>query len=230
MNQFKEMYNLNKEDILIIKEFITMYEEIEQKYKEYCILCDSIRKNIIYQNNKEENLSLEENCRQIENKLLEIKTNTNDEYRKHLLQKQIENLKSQVEQIKIYVPIEKIYSEMYYGNIQNYFTQEQEEEKATIKYNIKDELQEKDYYYNKRSTITQIYIRLKYLNDYYEKRSRDEKIQMDTEFLKNNLKFYNLFKSAVIKYTKENKEIIENIINNIQNKDNIKEEHIQRIK
>lgn len=221
---------INKEDLEVIKNFIDIYEKVEQKYKEYCIICESIRKNIIYQNNKKENISLLENCKEI-NKILEQQIiQSKDEYRKKLVEQQRKNLNNQIEQMEKYMVIEKIYNEMYYGNLEEYFHQKHEEEKATIKYNIKDELQEKDYYYNKKSTITQIYIRLKYLYNFNEDVNNKEKIITDFEFLKNNLKFYEIFKPALRKFINNNKQNIEKIIENIENQTNQEQEYIRRIK
>jgi len=221
---------MNKENLQIIKDFIDIYEKVEQKYKEYCILCESIRKNIIYQKNKKENISLIENCKNIDTILTKQIIQSKDKYRKKLLEQQKENLNIQIEEIKKYLIIEKIYNEMYYGNLSKYFQEEPEEEKETVKYNIKDELQEKDYYYNKKSTITQIYIRLKYLYNFNKKEDNKENTITDFEFLKNNLKFYQIFKPALIKFISNNKQNVEGIIENIENQSNKEQENIRRIK
>ena len=127
--------------------------------------------------------------------------------------------------------IEKVYNKMYYGNIQKYFEEEKEEEKETIEYNIKDKLQEKDYYYNKKSTTTQIYIRLKYLysfnEDYYNNKNN---IVTDFEFLKNNLKFYQIFKPAIKKFIIHNKQKICRIIEKVESGEKVTKQNIQRIK
>ena len=97
--------------------------------------------------------------------------------------------------------------------------------KALIVYNPKDELQEKEYYYNPKSTIRQIYIRLKYIYDFYIEYYVNKKdIPIDFEFSNNNLKFYRIFKNAIKKYMNENKNIIEQTINSltvIEEKENI---------
>ncbi len=229
MEKYKEMYNLNTEDLKNIKDFITLYEEVEKKYREYYIKCDSIRKNVIYQNYKQDNLTIEENCKNIKKMLDEEINKIQDEYRKNLLKEQQRKIIEQYNEIKEYGIIEKIYNDMYYGNIQKYFKIEPEEEKETVIYKIKDKLQEKDYYFNKKSTITQIYIRLKYLYDFHNEYYINKKeIGIDFDFLKNNLKFYQIFKDAIKKYTKENKENIEDIINTLSKKE--EKEYIQRIK
>lgn len=229
MKKYNDMYNLDTEDLKIIRDFICLYEKIEEKNKEYYIKCDSIRKNIIYQNYMQENLTIEENYKNIEKILNNEISKTKDEYRKNLLKEQQNKLKEQYSEIDKYKIIERIYNDMYYGNIQKYFEKEIEEEPETIEYRIKEEPQEKEYYYNKKSTKTQIYIRLKYLYDFHNEYYVNKKeIGIDFDLLKNNLKFYQIFKEAIKKYIKENKENIEHIINTISEEK--EREYIQKIK
>ena len=229
MKKYNNMYNLDTEDLKIIRDFICLYEKIEEKNKEYYIKCDSIRKNIIYQNYMQENLTIEENYKNIEKILNNEISKTKDEYRKNLLKEQLNKLKEQYSEIDKYKIIERIYNDMYYGNIQKYFEKEIEEEPETIEYRIKEEPQEKEYYYNKKSTKTQIYIRLKYLYDFHNEYYVNKKeIGIDFDLLKNNLKFYQIFKEAIKKYIKENKENIEHIINTISEEK--EREYIQKIK
>lgn len=229
MKKYNDMYNLDTEDLKIIRDFICLYEKIEEKNKEYYIKCDSIRKNIIYQNYMQENLTIEENYKNIEKILNNEISKTKDEYRKNLLKEQQNKLKEQYSEIDKYKIIERIYNDMYYGNIQKYFEKEIEEEPETIEYRIKEEPQEKEYYYNKKSTKTQIYIRLKYLYDFHNEYYVNKKeIGIDFDLLKNNLKFYQIFKEALKKYIKENKENIEHIINTISEEK--EREYIQKIK
>lgn len=225
MEKHKEIYNLNTEDLRIIKDFIDLYEKTENQYKKYSLICESIGKNMIYQKYGKDNKTITENCIYILKHLTEEINTTKDEYRKKLLIEQKKNITKQIEQIEKYTPIEKEFTDMYYGNLQEYFEIEQETEKETKVYNIKDELQEKDYYYNKKSTITQIYIRLNYLYNFYTEYYINKKdINIDFEFLKNNLKFYQIFKEAIKKYTVDNNERITQIIDSLSdsNKDYIK--------
>ena len=221
----EQMQDLAKEDLNLIKEFIDIYEQTAQKYREYNILCESVRKNIIYQNYEQDNLTMEENCKNIIEELNKSINIEKDEYRKKLLQEQKTNLTNQINTIKKYKKIEETYTHMYYGNIEKYFEIEPDKEKETIVYNLKDELQEKEYYYNPKSTIRQIYIRLKYIYDFYTEYYINKKdIPVDFEFSNNNLKFYRIFKSAIKKYISENKNTIEQTINSlaiIEEKENI---------
>ena len=207
-----EKHNLDTEDLNTIKNFIDLYEETIQKYKEYNGLCETVRKNIIYQTYKDSNLTIEENCKNIVEILTKEINNTNDEYRKKLLREQQTILMNQLGEIKKYTKIEEIYTSMYYGNISEYFEEKQEEEKDTIVYNIKDEIPEKEYYYNPKSTITQIYVRLKYIYDYY---ANKKNTLIDSDFLETNFKFYQVFKEPIQKYMNEKKELIEQTINSL---------------
>ena len=76
-----KIHNLESEDLGIIKNFIDLYEETNQKYKEYNGLCESVRKNLMYQNYKESNLTIEENCKNILEQITKDINNTKDEYR-----------------------------------------------------------------------------------------------------------------------------------------------------
>ena len=221
----EQMQELTQEDLNLIKEFIDIYEETAQKYREYSTLCESVRKNIIYQNYKQDNLTLEENCENIIEELTKSINIEKDEYRKKLLKDQKINLINQIDTVKKYKKIEETYTTMYYGNLEEYFETEPKKEKETIVYNPKDELQEKEYYYNPKSTIRQIYIRLKYIYDFYTEYYINKKdIPVDFEFSNNNLKFYRIFKNAIKKYISENKNTIEQTINSlaiIEEKENI---------
>ena len=228
MEKYKEIYNLNTEDLNIIKEFIDLYEQTENQYKKYGLLCESISKNMIYQKYGKDSIKIIENCIFIIKKLTEEINTTSDEYRKKLLTEQKKNITKQIEQMEKYKEIEKEFMNMYYGNLQDYFESEIEEEKETKIYNIKDELQEKEYYYNKKSTITQIYTRLRYLYNFYREYYVNKKdINIDFEFLKNNLKFYQIFKEAIKKYTEDNKKRITQIIDELSEENR---EYIQKIK
>lgn len=211
-----KIHNLESEDLIIIKNFIDLYERTNQKYKEYNGLCESIRKNIVYQNYKESNLTLEENCKNIIERLTKEINNTKDEYRKKLLKEQKTILINQLSEIKKYQKIEEVRTSMYYGNISEYFEETQEEEKETIVYNIKDEISEKEYYYNPKSTIYQIYVRLKYIYDFHTEFYINKKdMPIDFDFLETNFKFYHVFKEPIKKYMNDKKEQIEQIINSL---------------
>ncbi len=211
-----KIHNLESEDLGIIKNFIDLYEETNQKYKEYNGLCESVRKNLMYQNYKESNLTIEENCKNILEQITKDINNTKDEYRKKLLKEQKTILTNQLSEIKKYRKIEEVYTSMYYGNISEYFEEKQEEEKDTIIYNIKDEIPEKEYYYNPKSTITQIYVRLKYIYDFYIEFYINKKdMPIDFDFLETNFKFYQVFKEPIQKYMNDKQESIEQIINSL---------------
>jgi hypothetical protein len=225
----EQIQNLTKEDLNLIQEFTDMYEQTEQKYNEYNTLCESVRKNIIYQNYEQESLTMEENYKNIIEELTKNINKEQDQYRKKLLIEQRINLINQIDTIKKYKPIEETYTNMYYGNIEKYFEIEPVKEKATVVYNMKDELKEKEYYYNQKSTIRQIYVRLKYIYDFYTEYYINKKdVPIDFEFLNNNLKFYRIFKNAIKKYIKNNKEKIEQIINSLTIIE--EKEYIQRTK
>lgn len=229
------IYNLKTEDIELIKKFIELYELIKEKYEEYTNLCEAIRKNILMQRQVKtiENSSIEEIFEQAKEELVKQYEKETDENRKQLLTNQFETLKTDVNRIKEYKEIEKLYNEMYYGNIKEYFKEEEKKEEEPIKVYTKQETYQKDYYFNKKSTITQIYIILKYIYDFYKTYYIEKKdIYIDFDFVKNNLEFYQLFKEPIKEYLKNNYENINATIKELEekNSENPEANQIRRIK
>jgi len=220
------MFEIEKKDLEILKKFIELYEKIESRYKRYCIICDSIRKNILFQqyDKNQENIKIEDVFHRLkEDQYNKIKQET-DEYRKNLIKEQIKLIEQEVNEIKKYKKIEDLYNMMYYGNLSKYFEEEQEKELPTKEYK-KEEKPIKDIYFNKKSTITQIYIRVKYLCE-----GTNKKEKLDDEILNSIIEFYKKFKKPIENFIDENYEIIINILKEIEEPEKIEQTKIQRTK
>lgn len=198
---------ITEEELKIIKQFIDNYETIMNKYEEYRSINDSIRKNIIFQkyNNSESNTDII-NYDMISQ---ELKKQT-DEYRKKFLIEQIKTIEKDINVLEQYkaIGIEEKYIELYCGNLSEYFeTNQTEEEPETKIYKPKEEILEKDYYYNKQTTITQIYIRIKYIHDFYNEENNN-KFFLSKDFVEKNIEFFKRFKKVLITYNRENQNFI----------------------
>ena len=90
-----------------------------------------------------------------------------------------------------------------------YFDKIEEEIEAPTKIYIpKSELSGKDYYYNEKTTITQIYNRIKSIYDYYkEYKNENSFFNFDK-----NIVFYQKFKNAIKKYNEKNKSFIHTLM------------------
>lgn len=204
------MYKLKEEDIKIIKEYIDNYEIIMNKYNEYKLINESINKNIIYQKFK----NIKENTNEINyerTKLITEIQNQNDEYRQNFLLNQMNTLEKDISKIEKYkkINLEEKYMEIYSGNLSIYFDKIEEEIEAPTKIYIpKSELSGKDYYYNEKTTITQIYNRIKSIYDYYkEYKNENSFFNFDK-----NIVFYQKFKNAIKKYNEKNKSFIHTLM------------------
>ena len=221
------MFEIENKDLNIIKQFIELYEKIESKYKEYCIICDSIRKNILFQqyDKNKENIKIEEIFETLKKEQYEKIKQEHDEYRKNLIKEQIKLIEKEVNELKKYKKIENLYNMMYYGNLSNYFEEEEQAKELPTKEYKKEIKPTKDIYFNKKSTITQIYIRVKYL---YEEPNKPEKL--DNEILNNIIEFYKKFKQPIKKFIDENYELIINTLKEIEEPEQIEQTRIQRTK
>lgn len=189
----QKVNNLTQEDFELIKKFINMYETIEEQYKNDYMLCESLRKNMMFQKYAKEmqNSTIEEIFNRLKKEELK-KIEDEDLYRKNLIMSQIDLLEQEVKQINNNKEIERLYNMIYIGNISEYFKEEEiEEEKPTKEY--KKDIDIKEQRIEKKSTITQIYRRLKNLYDY--KKIYDKII--DTEVLNDDFDFYEKFKEPI---------------------------------
>ena len=205
------MYNIKEEDLKIIKKFINNYETTHNKYIEYKTIGESIKKNIIFQkyNNQDNNSETDYEREKIKEEI----ENQHDEYRKKFLIEQMKTLEEMINKIKMFdkINIQKKYMEMYCGNLSKYFEPEEIIEQPIKIYKPKEELEEKEYYYNKQTTITQIYIRIKYLYDFYTEKDKSEYF-LNSEFIEKNTKFFEKFRKAIVAYNQENKNFINSLL------------------
>ena len=199
---------ITEEDLKVIKEFIDNYQTIVNKYSEYKKINESIRKNIIFQtyNDTKENIE-ETNYKRT--KLINEIQNQKDEYRQKFLLNQMNTLEEDISIIEKYkqINIEEKYMEMYSGNLSIYIDKKEDDEiePPTKIYTPKTELLEKDYYYNEKTTITQIYTRIKSIYNYYRNSIPDSKLEK-------NIKFFEKFKQAIYKYNEKNKQLISTLL------------------
>lgn len=199
------MKDLTEQDIEIIKEFIDNYETVEKNFEKYKAIKQSINKNMLFQKYKYENeFEIKYNRTQVLN---EIENQTDKNLQKLLLEL-MKTLEQDINALEKYkqIKIEEKYQEMYSGNLSKYFKPKEEPiiEPPTKIYKPKDELLDKDYYYNEKTTIIKIYERVKYLYDYY---NNDGNYFLDPR-LEKNKEFFRKFKGPIYKYNESNKEII----------------------
>ncbi len=212
---------INNEDIEIMKKFIDKYEIIENENRRYILICESIRKNGLFQKYNDEdmeNYSMEEIFRIIEINEINKINKENDLNRKKLLIDQLNELKKMIDYIKDYKREDENYKQLYKIDIED-----NNEELPTKEYNKNEPIQTKEYTLNKSITITQIYKRIKEL---YVQSIRKENIVLDERF-SINLKTYQAYKEEIIKYI--NKIEIQKIKQDSQNNDE-NNRKIERIK
>lgn len=211
---------ITNEDIKIMEEFIKKYEQIENENKRYLQICESIRKNSLFQkyNDEETEYSMEEIFKIIENNESNQINKENDINRKFLLLAQLNELKKMIDQIQDYKKVEENYKQLYKID-----TVEDIDEPPTKEYKKNEPLPQKEYPLNNSITITQIYKRIKELYTYYTR----GKEQTTEENYNKNLKTYINYKEEIIKYLKN----IKMETNNNKNNDNYEENYkIERIK
>lgn len=185
---------INNEDIKIMKKFIDKYEKIENENRRYILICESIRKNGLFQKYNDEdieNYSIEEIFKIIEISEINKINKENDLNRKKFLIDQLNELKKMIDYIKDYKRTEENYEQLYKLDIE-----ENDEEKPTKEYKKNEPIQPKTYALNKNITITQIYKRIKEL---YIQYIGKEKIELDERF-NIDLKTYEAYKEEIIKY------------------------------
>lgn len=164
---------INNIDLNLIKDFIDMYDDCQEKFNEYNELCNSLRNDErIKEHNNEE---LETTIKNIIIKIINETSSCKDKTKLQTLKEEYEKYNSAQFELKKYNNIIKIYNNMYAGDLSKYFnnneidtrineyvdekykeyTEEEKEEQRKIEKNI--------YLKREKSTITQIYINIKYL-------------------------------------------------------------------
>lgn len=197
---------ITEEDLKIIKEFIDTYEQVEKENKQYISICESIRKNGLFQkyNNEDpENYSMEEIFKIIELNELKRIDKEKDINRKKLLIDQLNELKKMIEYAKDYKEIGENYKQIFkFEDIK-----ENEEEPPTKEYNKNEPLPQREYILNKNMTITQIYKRIKELYTYCTNKND---VKLD-EIFDDKIKTYFIYKEDILKYINKIKMETQNI-------------------
>ncbi len=208
---------ITNDDIEIMKKFIDKYEQIENDNKKYLLICESVRKNSLFQKYNDEELddySMDEIYKLIEiNELNKINKETNIN-RKKLLIEQLNELKKMIDYIQDYKAAEENYKQLH--KIQD---TENIDELPTKEYNRNEPLPQREYILNKNTTITQIYKRIKELYRSY--------LNKTDIFSDENLKTYIFYKQDILNYI--NKPKMETKIN-IEQNNNGQNRKIERIK
>ena len=160
-------------DLHLIKDFIDMYDDCQEKFDEYTKICIELRNDKKIKNSNNDNL--EKSLNTIINNIINEIASSKDKNKLEILKKEYEKYSSIQEELKKYNNIIKIYNDMYAGNLAHYFNNEKLDmiinQYVNEKYDdyspeAKEEQKriERDKYLKKEnSTITQIYINIKYL-------------------------------------------------------------------
>lgn len=167
------IYNIeiDNTDLYLMKEFIDMYDDCNEKFKEYNKLINNIRK----EEKLKEKENLTESIEKILNNIIKKMMDCKDKQSLEQLKNEYKKYSEQLKEIKKYDPIVKIYNEMYATDLSQYFDNKNTEQE--IEYNtrkkyksyseeeLKEQIKIEKEKYKKRqtSTITRIYINTKYL-------------------------------------------------------------------
>lgn len=189
-----DLYNIevNNIDLYLMKYFIDMYDDCNEKFKEYNSLIDELRKDSKIKKQLESTEDIIEALNQVINKIIKELMNSNDKEKLENLKEEYKKYSKKLNELKKYEPIVKIYNEMYANNLSKYFDEKDMDKKieaeTRIKYNnyteeeLKEQIKiEKNKYSKKKtSTLTQVYINTKYLYEvcskiYEAKQNRIEK-------------------------------------------------------
>lgn len=189
-----DLYNIeiNNTDLYLMKDFIDMYDDCNEKFKEYNSLIDELRKDSKIKKQLESTEDIIKTLNQVINEIIKELMNSNDKEKLKNLKEEYKKYSKKLIELNKYEPIVKIYNEMYANNLSNYFDEEEMnkkiEDETRIKYNdyTEEELEEQirieknKYSKKKTSTVTQVYINTKYLYEvcskiYEAKRNRIEK-------------------------------------------------------
>ena len=163
-------------DINLIKDFIDLYEDCTEKFKEYNSICENIMQNQkIKELMEKKELNLDAALNDLVTSTILEMSNCKNESKQKELKKELEKYQHVQTELNKYEKIVKIYNEIYAGNLQKYFNDKEIENKLEEKIRKKyldyneEEIQEqikiekKEYLKRKACTITRIYINVKYL-------------------------------------------------------------------
>ena len=172
-----DIYNIeiNNTDLYLMKDFIDMYDDCNEKFKEYNNLIDELRKDEKIKKQLETTDDIVKALNQIINKIIKEIMNSKDKEKLENLKEEYKKYSVNLSNLNKYEPIIKIYNDMYANNLSKYFDEKDIDKKieneTREKYNdyTEEELEEQirieknKYSRKKTSTLTQIYINTKYL-------------------------------------------------------------------
>ena len=172
-----DIYNIeiDNSELYLMKDFIDMYDDCNEKFKEYNDLIDELKKNKKIKKQLETTDDMVKALNQILNKITKEIMDSNDKEKLENLKEEYTKYSNYLSDLNKYEPIIKIYNEMYASNLSKYFDEKDLDKKiedaTRIKYSdyTEEELEEQirieknKYSKKKTSTLTQVYINTKYL-------------------------------------------------------------------
>lgn len=170
-----DLYNIeiNNTDLYLMKDFIDMYDDCNEKFKEYNNLIDRLRKDEKIKKQLETTDDIVKALNKILNKIVKEMMDSNDKNKLENLKKEYQKYNENLKELSKYEPIVKIYNDMYASNLSKYFDESDKKIEAETRNKYSDyteeELEEqiriekRKYEKRKSSTLTQIYINTKYL-------------------------------------------------------------------
>jgi hypothetical protein len=238
-----DFYNIDikLEDIRAMEDFINLYDDCQDKIKQFNAKQEELMKDKkIAEKMKNTDNNIIEAVQEANNDMMDEFIQSNDEETRKKLKIKIDEYNNELSELRKFDKISELfYSEIYSDNLSKYFNNEGLEEKIEKytkekypSYN-KEELDEqikieKELYLRKeKSTITRVYLNIKYLYEvslkiYESKKNEPKKNGIFTK-IKNAIKKYKL-KKNLKKYNKEYQEENEVNISNID-----KHEHVYTI-
>ena len=172
-----DLYNIdiNNADLYLMKDFIDMYDDCNEKFKEYNNLIDELRKDNKIKKQLETSDDIIKALNKILNKITKEIMDSNDKEKLENLKEEYQKYSKNLTELNQYEPIIKIYNKMYASNLSEFFDEKEIdrniENNTRIKYNdyTEEELEEQirieknKFSRKKTSTITQLYVNTKYL-------------------------------------------------------------------
>ena len=170
-----DLYNIeiNNTDLYLMKDFIDMYDDCNEKFKEYNNLIDELRRDSKIKKQLEKTDDIVKALNKILNKIVKEMMDSNDKNKLENLKEEYQKYSKNLTDLNKYEPIVKIYNDMYASNLSKYFNDSDEKIEAETRNKYSDyteeeleeqiRLEKRKYEKRKTSTLTQVYINTKYL-------------------------------------------------------------------
>ena len=198
------IYNIdiNNNDLYMMKEFIDLYDDCQEKTKEYNELIDEFRKDEKLSEKMNDGIGINKSLEKLQTNIINKISTSKDPKELEALKEEYKKYNEMEKQLCKYDEITTIFNNMYASNLSEYFDKEnndkQIEENTKQEYSdyTEEELEEQikiEKLKNKKQqtcTITQIYLNIKYLYEicskiYETKKSKPKKMGFISMVIKN---------------------------------------------